>query len=80
MSHDRMHQQDFTITQEYVASMLGVHRPTVSVAASVLQRAGIIDYRRGNIWVLDRQSLENASCECYDIVQKHFERILGRCP
>lgn len=80
MSHDRMHRQNFAITQEYVATMLGVHRPTVSVAASVLQRAGIIDYRRGRIRVLDRQSLENASCECYSIVQKHFERILARCP
>ena len=80
MSHDRMHRQDFAITQEYVAAMLGVHRPTVSGAAGVLQRAGIIDYRRGNIRVLDRQSLEKASCECYGIVQKHFERIVGRCP
>jgi CRP-like cAMP-binding protein len=78
MSHDRMRGQDFFITQEYLAAMLGVHRPSVSVAASVLQRAGIIDYRRGSMRILHRQSLEDASCECYGIVQKHFDRILGR--
>ena len=78
MSHDRMHRQDFVLTQEYLAAMLGVHRPSVSVAAGHLQRAGIIDYARGRIQVLDRKALEGASCECYGIVQKHFERILGR--
>lgn len=80
MSHDRVHKQDFNLTQEYLAAMLGVHRPSVSIAASVLQRAGIIDYKRGRINVLDRQALENASCECYEIVQKNFKRILGRRP
>jgi CRP-like cAMP-binding protein len=78
MSHDRMRREDFALTQEYLAAMLGVHRPSVSVAAGVLQHAGIIDYKRGSIRVLDRQSLEDASCECYGIVQKHFERILGK--
>ena len=78
MSHDRMRREDFSLTQEYLAAMLGVHRPSVSVAAGILQRAGIIDYKRGSIRVLDRQSLEDASCECYGIVQKHFDRTLGR--
>ena len=78
MSHDRMHRQDFSLTQEYLAAMLGVHRPSVSVAAGILQRAGIIDYSRGSIRVLNRQLLEEASCECYGIVHQHFERILGR--
>lgn len=77
MSHDRMHRQDFNLTQEYLAAMLGVHRPSVSIAAGVLQRADIIEYKRGRINVLNRQNLEEASCECYGIVQKHFERILG---
>lgn len=80
MSHDRVHRQDFNLTQEYLAAMLGVHRPSVSIAANVLQRAGIIDYKRGRINVLNRQALEDASCECYGIVQKNFERILGRRP
>jgi CRP-like cAMP-binding protein len=78
MSHDRMRREDFSLTQEYLAAMLGVHRPSISVAAGILQRAGIIDYKRGAIRVLDRESLEEASCECYGIVQKHFERFLGR--
>ena len=78
MSHDRMRQEDFSLTQEYLAAMLGVHRPSVSIAAGVLQRAGVIDYKRGSIRVLDRRSLEDASCECYGIVHKHFQRFLGR--
>lgn len=80
MSHDRVHRQDFTLTQEYLASMLGAQRPSVSIAAGILQRAGIIEYKRGKIQMLDRQALEEASCECYAIVQRHFERILGRSP
>lgn len=75
-SHDRVRQDEFLLTQEYLAAMLGVHRPTVSLAAGVLQRAGIIEYSRGHIHIRDRSRLEEASCECYGIVRKHFERIL----
>jgi len=78
MSHDRMRHQDFVLTQEYLGAMLGVHRPSVSLAARVLQRAGIIDYQRGKIKILNRNELEEASCECYGIVRKHFDRILGK--
>jgi len=76
-SHDRARQDEFLLTQEYLTAMLGVHRPTVSVAAGILQRAGIIGYRRGHIHILDRSRLKEASCECYEIVRKHFQRILN---
>lgn len=78
MSHDRMRRQDFMLTQEYLAAMLGVHRPSVSLAAGMLQRAGIIDYQRGKMKILNRHALEEASRECYGSVTKHFERILGK--
>jgi CRP-like cAMP-binding protein len=75
-SHDRVRQDEFTLTQEYLAAMLGVHRPSVSNAAHILQRAGIIEYKRGKVHILDRQRLEDASCECYWAIRKHFERML----
>ena len=76
-SHDRAQQDQFLLTQQYLAAMLGTHRPTVSNNASMLQRAGIIEYQRGKIHILDRQRLEGASCECYWIIRNHFEKILG---
>ena len=57
--------REFPLTQEFVAMMLGATRPTVTVVASVLQRAGLITYRRGRITVVNRARLESASCECY---------------
>jgi CRP-like cAMP-binding protein len=79
MSHDRMRrEQEFPLTQEYIATMLGVHRPSVSLAANALQRAGIIQYQRGKVRVLDREQLEAVSCECYEIVRKQFQRTLGK--
>lgn len=77
MSHDRMHNDEFQITQEYIATMLGVHRPSVSLAAAALQRAGLLEYKRGTIKILNREGLEEAACECYTVVKKNFERILG---
>ncbi len=65
MAHDRMEADVFPLTQEFAAMMLGATRPTVSVVASVLQRAGLITYRRGRITVVNRARLESASCECY---------------
>jgi CRP-like cAMP-binding protein len=78
MSHDRVHQDEFTLTQEYLAIMLGVQRPSVSLAANTLQRAGVIEYHRGKVRVLDREALEAVSCECYEVVRGHFEKLLGR--
>lgn len=78
MSHDRVPGDEFQLTQEYLADMLGVHRPSVSLVARAFQQAGLIQYSRGTIKILDRAGLEEASCECYDAVKNRFERLLGR--
>lgn len=79
MTHDRVGRaEQFVLTHEFLAFMLGVRRAGVTIAAGALQQAGIIRYSRGKITVLDRAALESASCECYGIVREHFERLLGR--
>jgi len=65
MARDRMHDDEFPLTQEFVAMMLGATRPTVTVVAGTLQRAGLITYHRGHVTILDGGKLEAASCECY---------------
>jgi CRP-like cAMP-binding protein len=76
ITHDRVESDDFFLTQEFMASMLGVHRPSVSLVAGVFQQAGIIKYSRGRIRILDRSRLEEASCECYSMARKQFKRLL----
>ncbi len=63
------------MTQELIANMLGVRREGVTEAAGKLQKAGVIEYRRGRISVLDRTRLESMSCECYDVVRKETDRL-----
>ncbi|HMF64497.1 MAG TPA: Crp/Fnr family transcriptional regulator [Edaphobacter sp.] len=75
-SADRMESEELNLTQEFLAQMLGVQRSTVTVAASALQRAGLIGYSRGKIHILDRHNLAKAACECYGIVCESYERIL----
>jgi CRP-like cAMP-binding protein len=65
LAHDRIGKDEFPLTQEFVAMMLGTSRPTVTVVASTLQRADLITYHRGHVTVVDRKKLEAASCECY---------------
>jgi CRP-like cAMP-binding protein len=65
MARDRMESDEFPLTQEFVAMMLGASRPTVTIVANTLQKAGLITYHRGQIKILDGQKLEAASCECY---------------
>ncbi len=77
MTHDRMHSDEFLLTQEFLAMMLGVQRTGVSAAAGGLQRAGLIRYRRGTVTILDRRGLERRSCECYGISKREFDRLLG---
>jgi CRP-like cAMP-binding protein len=77
ITQDRVGADDFYLTQEFIASMLGVHRPTVSVAAAQFQQSGLIDFKRGNIRILSRKGLEEASCECYFNVRDQFQRLLG---
>jgi CRP-like cAMP-binding protein len=73
---DRMRSERFDLTQEYLAVMLGVRRPSVSVAAQALQEAGLITYSRGSITILDRPGLERVSCGCYDAVRAEYERLV----
>ena len=73
---DRMPSNELVMTQELVASMLGVRREGVTEAAGQLQQAGVIRYRRGHIAVLNRSGLESRACECYQVVKKEFDRLL----
>jgi CRP-like cAMP-binding protein len=77
MSHDRVGTDQFHLTQEFLAQMLGVRRPTVTAVAGILQKAGLISYHRGTLTVLDRKGMEAASCECYEVVAKELDRLLG---
>ena len=77
MVHDRVRRDTFTMRQEFMAQMLGVHRPAVSIAANVLQNAGLIRYSRGNMEILNPEGLQQGACECYDIVDGQFNRLFG---
>ncbi len=77
IAHDRVEANDFPMTHEFISMMLGVRRPGVSVAAGVLQKAGLIRYARGRMEVTDRPGLEAASCECYHTARREFARLLG---
>jgi CRP-like cAMP-binding protein len=76
-THDRVGTDEFLLTQEFLAQMLGVRRSGVSVAAGLLQKARLIRYVRGRITILDRPGLESAACECYRVIQREFDRLLG---
>lgn len=76
-SHDRVGKDQFRLTQDFLATMLGVTRPQVTVAAASLRRAGMISYHRGDLQILDRAGLEDASCECYFVLRDEFDRLLG---
>ena len=75
MTHDRIRRDDFQLSHEFLAMMLGSTRPTVTVVAGVLQKAGLIKYTHGRMTIVDRQGLEGASCECYATVKEHFDRL-----
>jgi CRP-like cAMP-binding protein len=77
MTHDRVGSDELNLTQQILSEMLGVRRASVTTAAGVLQKAGLIEYRRGHIRVLDRSGLEAAACECYRVVRREFDRLLG---
>jgi CRP-like cAMP-binding protein len=76
LSLDRLDSNKLIMTQELIANMLGVRREGVTEAAGMLQRRGVIEYRRGKITVLDRPGLEALSCECYQVVKKETDRLL----
>jgi len=80
LSLDRLQDNQLIMTQELIANMLGVRREGVTDAAGKLQRLGIIEYSRGHIKVLDRNRLEQLSCECYAVVRKETDRLLPYVP
>lgn len=73
---DRLPSNELTMTQELIASMLGVRREGITEAAGNLQRVGLISYRRGHITVLNRTGLEDRACECYKVVKNEYHRLL----
>jgi CRP-like cAMP-binding protein len=76
MTHDRVDGDVLPLKQQFLAEMLGVHRPAVTIAAGALQKAGIIRYTRGKVTVLDRPALEESSCECYSIISRRADDLL----
>jgi CRP-like cAMP-binding protein len=82
MAHDRMGTDAFTLTQEFAAMMLGASRPTVTIVAGTLQKAGLITYHRGELTIVDRERLEAASCECYraatDLLKSVTSGVMAR--
>ena len=76
LSLDRLQAPELVMTQELIANMLGVRREGVTEAAANLQKAGLIQYRRGHITVLDREGLEQRTCECNAVVKKEYARLL----
>jgi CRP-like cAMP-binding protein len=74
--HDRLDGSRFHLTHEYFATMLGSHRPSVSIAAGMLQKAGLIRYARGEVQVLDRDGLRAAACECYDVTLADYRATM----
>ena len=78
MTHGRVGRGAFPLTQEYLALMLGVRRPTVSELAQKLREEGVIDYTRGNLIVTDRPKLEERSCDCYVIIEEQLARTFEK--
>jgi CRP-like cAMP-binding protein len=76
LSLDRLRSSELAMTQELIANMLGVRREGVTEAAGQLHKAGLIEYQRGHITILDRQGLEQRTCECYAVVKKEYDRLL----
>jgi CRP-like cAMP-binding protein len=77
MTHDRISRDEMSLTQEFLAYMLGVRRASVSMAASGLQQMGMIKYSRGQLTVLDRARLEDCSCACYRVVREITDRLFS---
>jgi CRP-like cAMP-binding protein len=77
MCHDRVMKDELELTHDFIAIMLGTRRAGVTEAAGKLQTEGVIKYRRGRIKILDHRALESLSCECYRVVKREFERLLG---
>jgi hypothetical protein len=77
ITHDRVKGQEFYLTQEYLADMLGSQRPSVSMVAAGFQKEGVLQYSRGHVKILNRAKLEGEACECYANIRQQFKRVLG---
>jgi CRP-like cAMP-binding protein len=77
MSHDRVGSNMLPLTQEFLGQMLGTRRASVTVAAGILQKAGMIEYSRGSVGILDRQKLQTAACDCYLAIEKQRKKWEG---
>jgi hypothetical protein len=77
MSADRIGSNSVPLTQEFLAQMLGTRRSSVTVAAGILQRAGLISHSRGDVEIIDRSRLEDAACECYGIMRSQIQKWRG---
>lgn len=75
MTRDRVEEDQFHLTQEFLSEMLGARRASVTEAAAALQDRGAISYARGEITIKDRAMLEDMSCECYDVIRRAFARL-----
>ena len=75
MTYNRTNRREFPLKQEFLAQMLGVHRPTVSTTASMLQKAGLITYKYGTLTILEPDGLVEGACECYGLMEREFEKI-----
>jgi CRP-like cAMP-binding protein len=75
-TRDRVESDEFPMTQEFLASMLGVRRASVSEVAAILQKAGLIRYQRGKMKIIDQEGLESGSCECYHLIKQEYARLL----
>lgn len=77
LTQDRVGSDEFPLTHEFLAQMLGVRRASVSIVAAVLQKAGLISYHRGKMMIVDRKGLEAGACECYQVIKAEYDRLLG---
>ena len=75
-THDRAGSDEFRFTHEFLATMLGLRRPTVTIVVGALQAAGLIQHHRGTVRIIDRAGLEGVSCECYRVVKRTYARLL----
>lgn len=77
MIHDRVDEDHFSITHEFIANMLGVRRASVTVVMGTLHEAGLVEYARGQVTISDRQGLEAVTCECYQTIKAHLNGLTG---
>jgi CRP-like cAMP-binding protein len=75
IAHDNAREETFTLTHEFLALMMGVNRPSLTLAVAALQRRGLIEYKRASVSILDRRGLEDGACECYGALRRELDRI-----